>query len=123
MRSLLLLLVPGLSLGCGTAFVVGTHTSDTGFRIGDSPMRLRYADPARKTFAPGDWLVENERPQPDATLLVAKEGSDYATPVAFDTDGNGTPDDTRTLRRYEVFLRNRRSDATLSVSIFPLDQS
>ncbi len=108
-----------LLAGCARTGLIGTRGSD-GFTSASYPLHIASTSGA---FDSRNWTLENVQRKGRPGELISKLGQAYERSVMFDTDGDGSYETAQRVWNDELSFRHRRSDARMSVSVLPMDQS
>ncbi|MGO9837610.1 MAG: hypothetical protein ACLP1X_25760 [Polyangiaceae bacterium] len=93
----------------------------TAYVQSDYGYKVAYSDPGGKSFASGDWTLDNYFVD-EMGDLKAKKGNNYEAKREFDEDGDGQISSSETSQEniYDLRLLNRRDNGVIWVKAHPL---
>jgi hypothetical protein len=115
---------PFVALGClllsGCVHNSGQFGA-TAYLQSDYGYKVAYSDPAGKSFAGGDWALDNYFVD-EMGDLKPKKGNNYEAKREFDEDGDGQISSSETSQEniYDLRLLNRRDNGVIWVKAHPL---
>ena len=114
----LMLSVVGLSTGCASSGALGPN----GYTQAQVKYQVTYSDPAKNSFLPEDWALDNYSYDSVKKSWVEKKGNQYRATRYLDEDGDGTISNSETHEENLFDLRfvNTRDNGVIWLKVHPM---